>query len=71
LKEQFIAELKAKVGKVAKDETNKEETEIIIDNIKNYVMQKNNEYVTTQHVIGMEILFKEWVVKNWFDMQQK
>ena len=44
---------------------------MIIEDIKTYVMGAQNEYVTTQHAIGMELIFKGWVVKNWFDMQQK
>ena len=64
-------DLKAKLDAVAIDEIDKAEIEMIIEDIKTYVMGAQNEYVTTQHAIGMELIFKGWVVKNWFDVQQK
>ena len=71
LKEQFVNDLKAKLGAVAIDETDQAEIEIIIEDIKTYIMGVQNEYVTMQCAIGMELIFKGWVVKNWFDVQQK
>ena len=63
--------MKEKLDAVAIDEIDKVEIEMIIEDIKTYMMGVQNEYVTMQHAIGMELIFKGWVVKNWFDMQQK
>ena len=71
LKDHFVNDLKAKLDAVAIDEIDKAEIEMIIEDIKTYVMGAQNEYATTQHAIGMELIFKGWVVKNWFDVQQK
>ena len=68
LKEQFVNDLKAKLDAVAIDEIDRAEIERIIEDIKTYVMGAPNEYVTMQNVIGMELIFKGWVVKNWFNV---
>ena len=70
IKEQYIDKLKEKLQKIARNEHDKEEVELIIDDIETYVMQRQKEYVTTQQVIGMDKIFKGWVVKNWIDVHQ-
>ena len=31
--------------------------------------EEDQHYVTIQHVIGIELLFKGWVVQNWLNVQ--
>ena len=62
-------ELRAKIGKVAKEDIDKETAEMIVSDIKRYVNKEDQHYVTTQHVIGIELLFKGWVVRNWLNIQ--
>ena len=71
MKEEYLNELKNKLSKVAKDDINKETAEMIVDDIKRYVYNKDQNYITTQHVIDIELLFKGWVVKNWLNMQDE
>ena len=58
LKEQYVNDLKAKLGAVVIDEIDEAEIEMIIEDIKTYVMGAPNEYIITQHIIGMELIFK-------------
>jgi hypothetical protein len=71
LKDQYVSELKAKLEKETTNENDKVEIGMIVDDIRNYVMKEQNEYATTQHVIGMDLLFKGWVVKNWLNVHNK
>ena len=43
---------------------------MIIGDISWYAKDEEHKYVTIQHAIGMELIFKGWVVKNWMDVQQ-
>ena len=58
LEEYHINELSAKLGEVAIDNNNRIEIRLIIDSIKNYAINRKDNYVTTQHVIEIELLFK-------------
>ena len=44
---------------------------MIIEDIKNCVYQEGEEHMTTQHLVGMDLVFKGWVVKNWLSVQQR
>jgi len=66
-----VSELKDKLEKETANENDKVEIGMIVDDIRNYVMKEQNEYTTTQHVIGMDLLFKGWVVKNWLNVNNK
>ena len=69
MKEEYVNELRAKIDKVAKEDIDKEIAEMIVSDIKRYINEEDQHYVMTQHVIGMELLFKGWVVRNWLNVQ--
>lgn len=71
IKEQYIKEMKGKMLKIAKQERERQLVELIVKDIETYVNQESNEYTTTQHVVGMDLMFKGWVIKNWLNVQQK
>ena len=70
MKETYLKEMETKMRKVARNDEEQDIVTIIIGDILQYMKDEEHEYITTQHVIGMELIFKEWVVKNWMDMQQ-
>ena len=62
--------MKTKLKKIASNEQKEDIISMVVVDITNYVNQEEKEYVTTQHLVGMELIFKEWVVKNWLNIQQ-
>jgi len=56
------------MNKEAKTDDEKDTVELILNNIKRYLFQENNDYITTQNIVGMRIIFRGWVVKNWRDI---
>ena len=56
--------MESKLGKVAKEETDREIIQLIIADINRYIRNEDQEYLTTQHIIGMQLIFKGWVVRN-------
>jgi len=69
IKEQYIKEMKGKMLKIAKQERERQLVELIVKDIETYMNQESNEYTTTQHVVGMDLMFKGWVIKNWLNVQ--
>ena len=45
--------------------------DLIIADISVYVYGENEELATNQQLIGMDLLFRGWVVKNWIDVNEK
>ena len=64
LKEKYLSNMKKKLKIIAKKDKEKELIEIIVRNIECYVKNEENEYITTQQIIGIDLTFKGWVVKN-------
>ena len=48
---------------------------MIITNICNLtvfsVHEEETDFATTQHLIGMDLLFRGWVVKNWVNVNHE
>ena len=64
MKNEYLKELKSKMDKIAKKEHEKELVELIITDISAYVHEEETDFETTQHLIGMDLLFRGWVIKN-------
>lgn len=71
MKDEYLNELKSKMNKIATHENERELVELIMKDIKAYVHNKDAEFTTTQQLIGMDLLFKGWVVKNWLNVNQE
>ena len=63
--------MKVKMLKIAQNEQDEELVDFIIKDIRNYVSRGDEEYITMQQVVGMELIFKGWVMKNWLNVQQE
>lgn len=63
--------MKGKMFKIAKQERERQLVELIVKDIETYVNQESNEHTTTQHIVGMDFIFKGWVMKNWLNAQHK
>ena len=71
MKDEYLNELKSKMSKIAIHKNERELVELIMKDIKAYVHNKDAEFMTTQQLIGMDLLFKGWVVKNWLNVNQE
>lgn len=71
MKDEYLNELKSKMSKIAIHENERELVELIMKDIKAYVHNEDAEFTTTQQLIGMDLLFKGWVVKNWLNVNQE
>ena len=71
MKSKYVKELKSKMMKLAKHEQDKVVIDLIITDIEVYVKGENDELETTQQLIGMDMLFRGWVVKNWINVNEK
>ena len=38
--------------------------ELIMKDLGTYIYQKEDDFETTQHLVGMDLIFKGWVMKN-------
>ena len=56
--------------KIAKTEQDKEMIELIIKDLNTYIYQKEDDFKTTQHLVGMDLIFKGWVMKNWVNVNE-
>ena len=43
---------------------------MITEDLHRYLHCDDQEYITTQHIVGMDMVFKGWAVKNWPDVNQ-
>ena len=50
--------MKTKLKKIASNEQEEDIISVVVADITNYVNQEEKEYVTTQHLVGMELIFK-------------
>ena len=67
-KVEYLNKMKQKMSKEAKTDDKKDAVELILNDIKRYLFQENNEYATTQNIVGMRLIVRGWVVKNWRDI---
>jgi len=49
----------------------RQSVEMILNDIKQYIFSEDDEFITAQHIIGMKMLFRGWVVKNWMNIDQQ
>ena len=68
---EYASDMKTKLMKIARNEEEEDMINMILEDIKKCVCQESEEYATTQHLVGMDLAFKGWVVKNWLDVQQR
>ena len=68
LKKEFIIEVEEKIKEEKVNDDEMQQVEWIMKDIKKYLYQEDEEYMTTQQVIGMKMLFKGWSVKNWVNV---
>ena len=71
MKNEYLKELKSKMDEITKKEYEKEVVELIITDISAYLNEEETDFKTTQHLIGMDLLFKGWVVKNWINVNHE
>ena len=71
LKQEYLDELKKTILKEKITDDEKIIVDMILDDINTYLFSKDNEYNTTQHIIGMKMIFRGWVVKNWININQQ
>jgi len=71
IKQDFITEITNETNKINTTTEEKQSIEMIINDIKRYILAETNEFDTTQHLIGMHMLFRGWVVKNWMDVTKE
>ena len=65
-KEKYIQTLKSKIAKVKNIQHLEEPISWIVGDIEQYLKgEETNEYNTTQGIVGMKMLFRGWVTKNW------
>ena len=62
-KSKYINEFKLNLLDKANTKNDIDTVKMIILDIKWYIFHENNEYTTTEHIIGMEFIFQGWVVK--------
>ena len=70
LKSEYLTTLKSEMDKVVKSDEEKHAVQLIINDLVQYVRNGSQEYATTQHLVGMSVVFKGWVVKNWLNIQE-
>ena len=58
MKDQYVTKLNEKLRKLVRNKQEEAIIKMIIGDIKIYMNQEENEYVTTQHLIGMDLIFK-------------
>jgi len=71
LKNEYIEELKVLTTKEKINDEERLMVNLIINDIESYLLDDGNEYNTTQHLIGMKMIFRGWVVKNWSNVNQQ
>ena len=50
--------------KIISTESKNKTVELIVGDLETYLKEEDKDFVTTQHIIGMELVFKGWIVKN-------
>ena len=70
IKNEYLEELKKIILKEKLTDKERNTVDMIMNDIKRYLFSENNEYNTTQHLIGIKMLFRGWVVKNWLHINQ-
>ena len=58
MKNEYLKELKSKMDEITKKEHEKELVELIITDIRAYFHKEETDFETTQHLIGMDLLFR-------------
>ena len=64
IKEKCMKDVKDKMLEVAKTENDKDLVESIIGDVGNCMNQEDQENATTQQLVGIDLIFKGWVMKN-------
>ena len=66
IKDEFIKQLEDKLKKIKTTDREKDIINVIVQDMY-YYLNKNDyhEYTIVQHLVGMSLIFKGWVVKNW------
>ena len=71
IKYEYLNDVKSNIEKLNLNDEEKQNAEMIIDDIENYILVENKEFITTQHLIGMKMLYRGWVVKNWMNIEER
>ena len=69
MKEQYSKDVKINLRKIVTTESENEIVKLIASNLKTHLKEEDNNYVTTQHIVGIELVFEGWIVKNWRNAQ--
>ena len=60
--------MKSKIQKVKDIEHLEDIINWMMSDIENYLNRDGDEeYNTTQGIVGIDLLFREWITKNWID----
>ena len=64
MKEQYLKDVRTNLKKITTTESENETVELIVGDLETYLKEEDKDFVTMQHIIGMELVFKGWIVKN-------
>ena len=66
---KYITTLEEKINKIKRLETVREQVDLMLSDIKKYLMEGvDAEGNTIQSVIGISLIFRGWIVKNWINV---
>ena len=71
MKEAYLIELGGKINKINQVKLEMNAVTFILQDLRNYLHQKDEPLVTKQQVIGMKYVFRGWVVKNWLSLNDE
>jgi hypothetical protein len=71
MKEAYLIDLEASLLKLKHGYSERETFELIIGDIRKYLWQQEEGYVTTQQEVGMKYVFRGWVVMNWINVNHR
>jgi len=72
MKDKFIKQLEDKLKKIKTTDREKDIINVIVQDMYHYLNRNDHcEYATVQHLVGMSLIFKGWVVKNWENINQE
>jgi len=59
MKEQYLKDMRTNLKKITTTESENETVELIVGDLETYLKEEDKDFVTTQHIIGMELVYKE------------
>ena len=70
MKQEYLNELKYQLYKVEKLEDEKEIINMIVSDIESFLNRQDQEYIITQYLVGIDLIFKECIMCNQINVNQ-